>query len=106
MNSTNQVFNLVKNIPKGKVLTYKQVAKLCQINNPRLVGKILHSNTNPSKYPCHRVVKSNGEIADGYAFGGRLAQTKKLKEEGVVFAQSKVDLAASLWKRDKNHRHF
>jgi methylated-DNA-protein-cysteine methyltransferase related protein len=100
MNSTKQVFNLIRNIPKGRVLTYKQVAKFCQLNSPRLVGKILHLNTDPLEFPCHRVVKSSGEVATGYAFGGKQAQLKKLKQEGVIFVNSRINLSASLWKRD------
>jgi len=79
------VFAVVKTIPAGRVMSYKQVAQKVGILNPRFVGRILNSNTNPVEYPCHRVIKSDGTVASGYAFGGPDKQIEKLKAEGVVF---------------------
>lgn len=76
-----KVYEIVRKIPKGKVLTYKKVAKLA--GRPRAwraAGNILNKNKDP-KIPCHRVTKSNGEIG-GYKNG-----TKKkflLEREGVI----------------------
>jgi methylated-DNA-protein-cysteine methyltransferase-like protein len=78
-----KVYEVVRQIPRGKTMSYKEVARLSGIKNPRLVGKILHENTDPVNIPCHRVIRSDGTIADGYAFGGKKAQKKKLREEGV-----------------------
>ena len=69
-----KVYAVVKKIPKGKVLTYKEVAR--RIGKPkayRAVGNALNKNTNP-KVPCHRVIRSDGDIG-GFARG-----TKKKKE--------------------------
>lgn len=49
--SQNRVFNLLTLIPKGKVTTYKALALNAGIKNPRLIGSIIHQNTNTSKYP-------------------------------------------------------
>jgi methylated-DNA-[protein]-cysteine S-methyltransferase len=57
------VYALLTKIPKGKVTTYGIIAKKLKMPTPRLVGRILHQNTNPKKYPCHRVVFSNGSLA-------------------------------------------
>lgn len=78
---TQKVLEVVKKIPKGRLLSYKEVAKLA--GNPmafRAVGNIMNKNRNP-KVPCHRVIKSSGEVG-GYAFGTK-EKIKKLRKEGV-----------------------
>lgn len=84
------VYLVVKTIPKGKVMTYGQVAKLAGIKNPRLVGKYLHQNPDPKNIPCHRVVNYRGEVAGNYAFGGGQIQKNRLLIEGVKFKGERV----------------
>ena len=78
---SEKVYSIVKKIPKGKVLTYKEVAK--RAGKPkayRAVGNILNKNHDP-RIPCHRVIRSDGK-AGGYRYGF----SKKigiLKREGV-----------------------
>jgi len=75
-----KVYAIVKKIPKGKVLTYKEVAR--RVGKPRAyraVGNILNKNTDP-KVPCHRVIRSDGKIG-GYR-DGNSAKIKMLKKEG------------------------
>ena len=51
-----KVFEYLRRIPAGKVVTYGQIADyLGSKNLARPVGNILHSNPDPSRYPCHRV---------------------------------------------------
>lgn len=86
MNTFEKIYEVVKNIPKGKVATYGQVASLA--GNPkwsRVVGYALHNNPDPSTIPCHRVVNREGKVAPAFAFGGQDAQRKLLESEGVVF---------------------
>ena len=85
MKPFDKIYKVVSKIPKGKVLTYKQVAILSDIKNPRLVGFYLHKNKNPDKIPCHRVILSNGKLATGYAFGGPQKQKELLQKEGIKF---------------------
>ena len=77
-----KVYNVVKKIPKGKVLTYKEVAQF--IGKPlayRAVGNAL--NKNPFKsVPCHRVIRSNGKIG-GFAKGTK-EKIRILREEGFI----------------------
>ncbi len=89
-NADNSVYSIVTSIPRGKVSTYKQAAKLSGVKNPRQIGRILHQNKNPDNIPCHRVIRSDGYLADNYAFGGISAQRKKLKKEGIGFSGKKV----------------
>lgn len=89
-NSFERIYTVVKKIPKGKVMTYKQVSILANVATPRVVGFALHVNRDPKNIPCHRVVFSNGKLTPGYAFGGEDVQRKKLQEEGVSFMSSGV----------------
>ena len=76
-----KVYQVVKKIPSGKVMTYKQVAEAA--GSPRAyraVGNILNKNYNP-EIPCHRVVRSDGQ-AGGYNRGGEKEKMKILKKEG------------------------
>lgn len=90
------VFEIVKKIKTGKVATYKSVSDKAKLSSPRLVGKILHLNTDPFSIPCHRVVRSDGTLASGYKFGGRNMQRKKLEKEGIRFINNKIDLGKYL----------
>ena len=79
---TEKVLKVVEKIPKGKVLTYKEVAKKAgSPNASRAVGNIMKKNYK-SNIPCHRVIRSDGKIGD-YNRGGSDVKLKKLKSEGV-----------------------
>lgn len=97
MNSSEKVYEAVSKIPKGFVATYKQVAEIAGIKNPRLVGFYLHRNTDPQKIPCHRVIKSGGTLAKGYAFGGMKKQKEILIKEGIKFCANKISLKKYLF---------
>ncbi|KKP38683.1 MAG: methylated-DNA-protein-cysteine methyltransferase, methylated-DNA-[protein]-cysteine S-methyltransferase [Candidatus Peregrinibacteria bacterium GW2011_GWF2_33_10] len=78
---TQKVLEVVKNIPKGQVLTYKEVARLAGNEKAcRAAGNILNKNRN-LKVPCHRVIRSDGK-AGGY-FWGKDLKKQILREEGV-----------------------
>lgn len=98
MDSFQKIYTIVSLIPSGKVLTYKTVAKIAKIKNPRVVGFTLHTNRHPDKVPCHRVVKSNGSLAQGYTFGGPKKQKEKLRGEGIIFEGNQLDLPRYLLK--------
>jgi len=93
-----QVFTVVKRIPKGYVTTYGAIAKAMGTRDSRRVGHALHANTDPTNIPCHRVVFSDGRLASGYVFGGPEEQRKLLELEGVHFtAANTVDLSTCLY---------
>ncbi len=93
----DRVYEIVAKIPKGKVATYGQIAKIVGTRDSRKVGWALHANTDKVR-PCHRVVNKNGKVATGYAFGGWEEQKGKLIAEGIVFKDEKnVDLEKFLW---------
>ncbi len=76
---TEKVYEVVKKIPKGKTMTYKEVAVLCgRPKAYRAVGNILNKNYDKS-IPCHRVIRSDGKTG-GYNRGGEMKE-KRLREE-------------------------
>ena len=80
------VYTYLQSVPKGKVVTYGQIAAhMGNKKMARVVGNILHSNPDPASIPCHRVVNSKGQVAENYAFGGASVQRKRLEAEGIVF---------------------
>lgn len=81
-----KIYEFLKTIPQGKVATYGQIAMyLGNKKLSRVVGNMLHNNSDPVNIPCHRVVNSKGKVAENYAFGGGTAQRKRLENEGIVF---------------------
>lgn len=82
MSFKEKVFQIVKNIPEGQVLTYKELAKLAGSPKAyRAVGNILNSNHNP-EIPCHRVIRSDGRIG-GYNRGSQKKE-QILRSEGFM----------------------
>ncbi len=102
MNTFEKIYEQVKKIPVGKVASYSQIALLA--GNPRwsqIVGYALHVNPEPGVIPCHRVVKKDGRVAEGFAFGGENIQRQMLESEGVEFIdETRVDMAKYQWKND------
>ena len=78
-----RVLAVVRNIPKGRTMTYKEVAE--KAGNPkaaRAVGAIMRTNFDET-VPCHRVVRSDGGMG-GYNRGGALRKTEMLKLEHAL----------------------
>lgn len=98
-NTFERIYEIVRQIPKGKVATYGQIALLA--GNPRwsrVVGYALHVNPEPGTIPCHRVVNRLGEPSSAFAFGGVNRQVELLQSEGVAFHDGRVDLQRYLWR--------
>lgn len=95
-----KVYDVVKLIPKGKVATYGQIARLIgEPKKSKIVGWALHSNPYKGIVPCHRVVNRNGELSGAFAFGGIEIQKKLLVEEGIIFdKEGIINLKTYLWK--------
>ena len=95
-----KIYDVVKQIPKGKVATYGQVAALAGNRRwARVVGYALHVNPDPDNIPCHRVVNRLGDVSEAFAFGGSNRQVILLQQEGVGFIDGKVDLNKYRWNR-------
>jgi len=89
-------YQLVQQIPAGKVTTYGQLARVLQLN-PRYVGYLLHHNPDPVVIPCHRVVNHQGRLAAAYAFGGASAHKQRLTQEGIEIVNNRIDLHRYGW---------
>lgn len=92
------MYDVVAAIPRGKVMTYGQIAKcLGGYYSGRTVGFAMCAAPSERKLPCHRVVNKKGEMAPGHCFGGAAVQRSLLKREGVKFKpDGRIDLEASL----------
>ncbi|TAL46659.1 MGMT family protein [archaeon] len=89
-----KVWQLLKRIPKGKVTTYKIIARKLNARAYRAVGRACARNPNAPRVPCHRVVMSSGKLG-GYTADGSKASL--LKKEGVIIRNGKVDLVKYLY---------
>ena len=84
-----KVYRLAKKIPKGKVTTYKLLAKAVgNAKAARAVGNTLNKNPLAPQVPCHRVVKSDGKLG-GFAKGTR-KKAEMLKAEGIGIMNGKI----------------
>lgn len=93
-----KVLAFLQTIPKGKVVTYGQIAAF--LGNPKLarwVGNALHRNPDGEKYPCYKVVSAGGKLSEHYAFGGLSEQCRRLQQDGIVVTQGRVDLSQYRW---------
>lgn len=93
-----RVYDVVATIPRGKVMTYGQIARrLGGFPTGRSVGYAMAAAPAERKLPCHRVVNAKGEMAPGLVFGGAEAQRRLLEKEGVPFRpDGRIDLPAAL----------
>ena len=88
-----KVYEFLRTIPNGKVVTYGQIAEfLGNKKFARVVGNILHNNPNEKEYPCYKVVDSKGNLSKNFAFGGIEKQKEKLEKEGIVVENYRVNL--------------
>ena len=81
-------YALLKQIPKGKVTTYSEMANAMGSKAWRAVGTAMAKNPDLIRTPCHRVVRSNGSIGE-YALGAQ-KKVELLASEGVKITNGKV----------------
>jgi methylated-DNA-protein-cysteine methyltransferase-like protein len=97
-----RVYEIAAQIPRGKVMTYGQIA--LQIGNPkagREVGRAMALTPSELQIPCHRVVNKSGAMAPDYVFGGADKQRAMLEREGVTFkADGCINMAKHLWQSE------
>lgn len=96
-----RVYDIVRLIPEGRVMTYGQIAALCGAAWAAWeVGQIAH--TGPSGLPWQRVVNKSGGLAAGWPGGGRAAHAAVLRAENVAVSEDfKVDITKLLWNPDQ-----
>jgi methylated-DNA-[protein]-cysteine S-methyltransferase len=93
LNFSEKVWKLMETIPKGKVTTYRLIARKLETKAYRAVGNACRNNPYAPRVPCHRVVKSDGSIG-GFAgeTSGKTVQEKAelLRREGVKVKDGKI----------------
>ncbi len=95
----DRVYSITRAIPKGKVVTYGQLAKLAgKPKAARAIGMYMRTNPDAPHTPCHRVVASNGALTGYSGKGGIAGKQRMLLKEGVFFIKENVDLSRSQWK--------
>jgi len=117
-----KIYEIVRQIPAGKVATYGQIARMAgDPHLARVVGNVMHKNPYPfwelgnkagfdydysknvflenfAPVPCHRVVNSAGKMGANFGMGGPEIQAAMLRTEGVEVIDGKVDLEKFAWK--------
>lgn len=83
-------YELLKQVPKGKVTTYKDLAQAMGTKAYRAVGNAMNKNPYAPEVPCHRVINTNGSLG-GFAWGID-KKIKMLQHEGIKIEQGKINL--------------
>ena len=89
MKDLHKAILLLKKIPKGKVVSYKEMARVCA-TSPRAIGRVMAGNEHPKEYPCYKVVATNGELVGYSGEGGVATKRVLLEKDGVGFDGNKV----------------
>jgi methylated-DNA-[protein]-cysteine S-methyltransferase len=89
-------YKILRKVPKGKVTTYKEIAKVLNSLAYRAIGNAMNKNPYAPAVPCHRVINSNGDV--GGFFSGTKNKVRLLKTEGIEIKNNKIDLDKYLFK--------
>lgn len=89
-------YKLLKKVPFGKVVSYKEIAKKLKTKAYQAIGNAMNKNRDLINIPCYKVIKSNGEIG-GYVKGAK-KKIQLLKKEGIEVVKGKIDLKKYGWK--------
>ena len=95
-----QVYQLCRQIPQGKVSTYKGIADVLGMKGYQAIGQVLKNNPYAPIVPCHRVVKSDGSLGGfkGCVVGKEVLEKEELlRKEEVTILDGKVDLKKCLF---------
>lgn len=95
MSLAEKVYLKLREVPRGKVTTYKWLAEVAGSKGYQAIGQILKRNPDAPRTPCHRVVSSNGKIGGfwGEMSGKRIEEKiRMLEQEGVEVEKGVIDL--------------
>jgi alkylated DNA nucleotide flippase Atl1 len=89
MDKLKQMQRLLLKIPKGKVTTYREIARKLGIH-PRAAGRLVGSNSDGDKYPCYKVVYSDGRVGGYTSSKGVREKVKRLKKDGIEINNGRI----------------
>lgn len=96
-NFNERCYAILKKVPRGRIVTYKEIAKALHSKAYRAVGNAMNKNPYAPKVPCHRVINSDGYI--GQFAKGIKAKMRMLKSEGIFIDKDNfVDLKKYMFK--------
>ncbi|BDF03826.1 MGMT family protein [[Clostridium] hylemonae] len=99
-NTFDKIYDVVGQIPEGKVASYGQIAELAGNRRwARVVGYALHVVPDSMHLPCHRVVTKEGRVSGAFLSGGVNRQARMLEEEGVEIEEDRVDMRKYQWSK-------
>ena len=90
MSFSEKCYQLLRQVPKGKVTTYKSLAQAMKTKAYRAVGNAMNKNPYAPIVPCHRAISADGSLG-GYAHGVQ-KKIQMLKAEGIKIENNKIDL--------------
>ncbi|MFH1229638.1 MAG: MGMT family protein [Candidatus Aenigmatarchaeota archaeon] len=97
MDKTMEMQLLLAKIPRGKVTTYKEIARKLKVH-PRHAGRLLGRNPDGKAYPCYRVVRSDGHLGGYTSRFGVADKIRKLRKDGIEVKNNKIGLRKHLFK--------
>lgn len=96
MNKMKEMQVLLAKIPKGKVSTYGLLARKLKIH-PRYAGKLLSENPDGVKYPCYKIIRSDGSLGSYTSKRGVRDKIRNLRRDGIDIKNNKIDLKKYLF---------
>jgi methylated-DNA-[protein]-cysteine S-methyltransferase len=87
-----KVYAALKKVPKGKITTYKELAKAVRSKAYRAVGTVMKTNDDISHIHCYRVIRSDGSVGEYSAPRGTSRKAALLKADGIEIRDGKIDM--------------
>jgi methylated-DNA-[protein]-cysteine S-methyltransferase len=92
MNLRQKIYKKLNQVPKGKVITYKELAKAVNSRAYRYVGTCMANNNDPKLFPCYKVIRSDGQIGNYSAYGGIKKKIELLRRDRIKVVKGRIDL--------------
>ena len=93
---SERCYAVLRRVPKGKVTTYREIARALNSKAYRAVGNAMNKNPHAPAVPCHRVISSDGRIG-GFASGTK-NKIRMLKADGIEIKNNRIDLEKYFYK--------
>ena len=97
----DKVYGFLKSVPRGKVTTYKELAKASGLH-PRTVGLLMKNNKDPVSIPCYKVIRSDGSIGGYSGRGGIETKIMLLRKDGINVKNKRIELRKHLHRFSKS----